>query len=346
MGFGDKGSSAKFTNANSSSNPMVASGEVIDVVMNPDHHWYKTDTPGADLGYVKVKLLGELVDYALSDEIQGHWIPPLNKNITSYPLKGEVVVLLRAATLGAMINPKDTGYYWLSVVNTWGDINSNAVPNVAFNPKNFVNDKLGDTFEEKELAVVQHYEGDTIMQGRFDNSIRLGATAVAGKPENTWSVGGTDGDPIMIISNGHSDTGDSHIEDINLNDSTIMLTKTQKIDLEPANAIADETVPVPSGGPSPMVAVGEYKDTSQVIINSDRLVFNSKTENIILSAKKEIGLSTASWKLNVSALADIVLEMLTNLEMETHPTACGMSAPPVQAAVYGMLKAQMEAMQQ
>ena len=38
--------------------------------------------------------------------------------------------------------------------------------------------------------------------------------------------------------------------------------------------------------------------------------------------------------------------MLTNLEMETHPTACGMSAPPVQAPVYGMLKGQMEAMKQ
>ena len=30
---------------------------------------------------------------------------------------------------------------------------------------------------------------------------------------------------------------------------------------------------------------------SQVIINSDRLIFNAKNENIILSAKKEIGLS-------------------------------------------------------
>ena len=64
MGFGDKGGSAKFTNANSGANPLVASGEVVDVVMNPDHQWYKAATPGADLGYVKVKLLGEQLDYS------------------------------------------------------------------------------------------------------------------------------------------------------------------------------------------------------------------------------------------------------------------------------------------
>jgi len=342
----EKGSPAKFTNANAAVSPMVASGEVLDVVMNPDHPWYRKDTPGVDLGYAKVKLLGEQVDYSFADEVQGYWIPPLYKNITSYPLKGEIVVLLKASTLAAQINPKEIGYYWLSVVQMWGDINSNAVPNVGFNPKNFINDTLGDTFSEKDISPVQHYEGDTIMQGRFDNSIRLGSTQLSGKPKNTWSVGSTDGDPIMFISNGHADTGDSHIEDVNDNDSTIVLTKSQKIDLKPANAIADETVTIPTGPVLPMTPISGYTGTSQVIINSDRLIFNSKKENIILSAKKEIGLSTATWKLNVSALADVILEMLTQLIQETHPTACGMSGPPVQAVTYSMLKAQMEAMKQ
>jgi len=346
MGFGDKGGSAKFTNANSGANPLVASGEVVDVVMNPDHQWYKAATPGADLGYVKVKLLGEQLDYSYADEVQGHWIPPLNKNISTYPLKGEVVVLIRAATLGAQINPKESAYYWLSTVQLWGDINNNSLPNVSFNPKNFVNDTLGDTFEEKTIAPLQHYEGDTVFQGRFDNSIRLGSTAVAGKPSNTWSIGSSDGDPIMFISNGHADTGDSHIEDINDNDSSIVLTKTQKIDLKPANKIAAQSVAVPTGPAIPMTPISGFMGSSQVIINSDRLIFNSKKENIILCAKKEIGLSTATWKLNVSALADILLETLTQLTQEVHPTACGMSGPAIQAPVYALLKGQMELMKQ
>ena len=346
MGFGDKGSSAKFTNANTEANPLVASGEVVDVVMNPDHQWYKAATPGADLGYVKVKLLGEQLDYSYADEVQGHWIPPLNKNVTTYPLKGECVVLVRATTLGAQINPKESSYYWLSTIQLWGDINNNTLPNVSFNPKNFVNDSPGDTFAEKEIAPLQHYEGDTVFQGRFDNSIRLGSTAVAGKPSNTWSVGSSDGDPIMFISNGHADTGDSHIEDVNDNDSSIVLTKSQKIDLKPANSIAAQTVPVPTGPPIPMVPISGYLGSSQIIINSDRLIFNSKKENIILSAKKEIGLSTATWKINVSALADILLETLTQLTTEVHPTSCGFSGPPVAAPIYTLLKGQMEAMKQ
>jgi hypothetical protein len=344
MGFGDRGGTAKFSNANSGANQGVASGEVIDVVRDPSHKWYMSKTAGADIGYVKVRFLGELANYSKNEDMFGQWIPPLNKNITTFPLKGEIVVLLRAASLAAQENPKDTQWYWLSVVQLWGDINSNAVSNIGFHQDSYVNDKLGDSFKEKDISPMQHYEGDTIFQGRFDNSIRLGSTN-SGKPANTWSIGSSAGDPIMFISNGHAKTGDTHIEDINNNASSIILTKSQKIDLKPANAIASQKVAVPTGPATPMTPINGYT-SSQIIINSDRLVFNSKKDNIILSAKKEIGLSTATWKLNVSALADILLETLTQLSQEVHPTACGLSGPAVQAPIYAMLKTQMELMKQ
>ena len=49
---------------------------------------------------------------------------------------------------------------------------------------------------------------------------------------------------------------------------------------------------------------------------------------------------------DIWSLGCVILEMLTQLIQETHPTACGMSGPPVQAVTYSMLKAQMEAMKQ
>jgi len=343
MGFGDKGRAASFTNGNTDVKPLITMGEVIDVVMNDSHEWYKDNT---DLGYVKIKFLGNRLSFGQVLESEGDWIPPLNKNISTYPLKGEVVVCVCATTLGAQVDPRETGYYWISAIQAWSDINNNAMPNVAFPNKSFKNTSLGDTFKEKDIKPMQHYEGDTIIQGRFDNSIRLGSTVVSGKPGNTWSVGSADGDPIMFISNGHADTGDAHIEDINDNESTVLLTSKQKIDLKPGSSIAAQTVTIPTGPVIPMIPINGYLGSSQVIINGDRLIFNAKKENIILAATKEIGLSTASWKLNVSALADVVLEMLTQLTQETHPTPCGLSGPPVQAPIYAQLKAQMEAMKQ
>ena len=345
--FGNKGRATSFTNDQAGNNQMIAAGEVIDVVMNDSHDWLVSKFGGAEIGYVKVKMLGEERERkTFNDELEGYWIPPLNKNIASYPLKGEIVLLVRAPNLGAQYRSQATQYYWVDTVQMFGDINVNAVPNISFNDDKFTNDTLGETFPEKDIKPVQHYEGDTIIQGRFDNSIRLGSTQLLGKPTNTWSIGSADGDPIMYITNGHADTGDTHIEDINDNDSTVLLTSKQKIDLKPANAIAAQTVAVPTGPVIPMLPINAYLGKSQVIINSDRLIFNAKSENIILSAKKEIGLSTATWKLNVSALADIVLEMLTQLTQETHPTPCGMSGPPVQAVTYNLLKTQMEAMKQ
>jgi|TARA_Y100000004_G_scaffold111929_1_gene125667 hypothetical protein len=346
--FGDKGRATSFNNDQAGNNQMVAAGEVIDVVMNDSHDWLVSKFGGAEIGYVKVKMLGEERERkTFNDELEGYWIPPLNKNIASYPLKGEIVLLVRAPNLGAQYRSQATQYYWVDTVQMFGDTNVNAVPNISFNDDKFTNDTLGETFSEKDTKPTQHYEGDTIVQGRFDNSIRLGSTQFLGKPGNTWSTPvSSDGDPIMIISNGHADTGDTHIEDVNDNDSTMMLTSTQKIDLQPANSIAAQTVAIPTGPVIPMKPINAYFGSPQVIINSDRLIFNAKKENIIISAKKEISLSTSKWKLNVSALADIVLTMLQQLVQETHPTPCGMSGPPVQAVIYSQLQAQMEAMKQ
>ena len=67
----------------------------------------------------------------------------------------------------------------------------------------------------------------------------------------------------------------------------IYLTSTQKIDLKPANAIAAQTVAVPTGPVIPMLPINAYLGKSQVIINSDRLIFNAKSENIILEINKK-----------------------------------------------------------
>jgi hypothetical protein len=99
---------------------------------------------------------------------------------------------------------------------------------------------LGVTFNDNNTIKNQPllpYEGDIIYEGRFGNSIRLGATVKNANLANTWSTEGTNGDPITIIRNGQGQPVDSDpfattIEDINKDDSSIYLTSNQKIVLE------------------------------------------------------------------------------------------------------------------
>ena len=104
---------------------------------------------------------------------------------------------------------------------------------------------LGNYFNEKlNTKSLLPYEGDFLLEGRFGNSLRFGATArhkeetvIPEEHKNPWSNGtkGSMGDPITIIRNGQSvalnEEGWMHaIEDINLDPSSIYMTSNHKID--------------------------------------------------------------------------------------------------------------------
>ena len=103
---------------------------------------------------------------------------------------------------------------------------------------------LGNYFSESlGIHPLLPYEGDTIIEGRFGNSFRMGATArhkeetvIPPEHKNSWSNGtkGSIGDPITIIRNGQSvaldDQGWLHaLEDINLDPSSIYMTSNQSV---------------------------------------------------------------------------------------------------------------------
>ena len=150
----------------------------------------------------------------------------------------------------------------------------------------------------------------------------------------------------MIVTNGHKESDDDKIEDINDDISTVMMTSTQKIDIKLANTESPETVAIPTGPVVDFQPLNQYKGTSQIIINSDRLIFNAKDNHVYIAAKKEISLSTSKWKLNVTAVADILEETLNQLTQETHPTPCGPSGVPINKDIYQQLLDQLRKMKQ
>ena len=147
------------------------------------------------------------------------------------------------------------------------------------------------TFVEKsDIHPLMPFEGDILFESRFGSSLRFGSTSKSkSKWTNNWSTSGDNGSSITILRNGQpKDTPPTPgylpiVEDINKDLSSIYLTSTQKI---PFNLSREEFPKwkTPPTTPSSFV-------NPQVIINSDRVIINSKNDSILISAKQSIGLS-------------------------------------------------------
>jgi hypothetical protein len=238
---------------------------------------------------------------------------PLQANIKNYPLINEIVYILYLPSNELLEKPLQRIPYYLPPINIWNSQHHNGIPTVeqATNQNtaddyldttsgNFRQIKdnssdvyLGKTFKERiNTYPLLPYEGDIIYEGRWGNSIRLGSTVTDANVSNEWSSVGTNGDPITILRNGQgSDPKEPWIprlEDINNDASSIYLTSTQKLPLLATSNINDSFEKSTSSIPtSPLQYEG-----NQITLNSGRLVFNAKSDSIILSSEKSIHLTS------------------------------------------------------
>ena len=190
---------------------------------------------------------------------------PFFSFIKKYPLRNEIVLIASTFDKNTYNSNSRTNYYFPDL-NVWNHPHHNALP-TGFDQDDTrsaadyqrteagisrqVTDgstdiNLGQYFSERlDIKPLLPYEGDTIIEGRFGNSIRFGSTVVQDDPElipeenkNIWSEGAIlpmIGDPITIIRNGQKrDINDNKgwihtTEDINSDDSSIYLTSNQQI---------------------------------------------------------------------------------------------------------------------
>jgi hypothetical protein len=125
-------------------------------------------------------------------------------------------------------------------------------------------------------------------EGRFGNSLRFGNTAKSNSQyKNSWSTSGENGDPITILRNGQPKNSSSEgwipiTENINNDLSSIWLTSYQKVPfrLSNENFISYTTPPTTPAS----------FNLPQIIFNSDRIVLNAKSDSVLISGQKSIGL--------------------------------------------------------
>jgi hypothetical protein len=205
---------------------------------------------------------------------------PLYPQFQYYPVLGELVFLEELPSAASQISSTATQKYYISTINIWGNNQQNSQP--ASSKAN-----LGITFvENPNIRPLLSFEGDHIVQGRQGNALRFSSTTKLYSNLNEWSNTGNEDSPITILSNGFSyDSNEKfHVEKINADDSSLYLTSTQQIPLQ-----TDKT-----GTLNPLtkpIDVSTYFN-AQVIINSDRVVLNSKKDEIMLFAKTNIELNT------------------------------------------------------
>jgi hypothetical protein len=246
---------------------------------------------------------------------------PYFSNFINYPLKNELIYIFSLPSPDIQNSNYQENYYYISPINVWNSNHHNGVPTIFQNedlPDSQKRDyqqtsagsvrrvtdgssdiNLGQTFSEiSNLKPIKKFEGDVIVEGRLGNSIRLGSTIVKdGNSLNNWSTNGLGGDPITIIRNGQGDLGSVGFlpteENINQDPSSIYLTTTQKIEIEPSSINYYSYKEEPPQLPKDYIQ-------NQIIISSGRLLFNSSTDHILLSSAKSISLSSNS-SLNIDA---------------------------------------------
>lgn len=243
-------------------------GRVKSIVMGP----FKSGTNERDLDYnnssdigkIRYELLYSPVATSFS-ELVSDAAYPIFSFIKHLPLINEIVFILIGPTEELNDRADRQQQFYFPAFDIWNHVNHAAFPNMdeysqylneTINLPNFSGNAvtgslpLGYTFIEKpNIRNLKPFEGDTILQARFGQSIRFGST-VTTVQETTWSENGIEGDPITIIQNSQGkrilkDPFSPIVEDINKDGSAIYLTSTQQINLLDINNFPLESFETP-----------------------------------------------------------------------------------------------------
>ena len=192
---------------------------------------------------------------------------PLDPNNLQIPVRGEVV-------LGTEFLGK---YYYMSKLNIQNSPIANTKPNISSYASKPVEDfQLGKYFTEnpngsKKLIT---REGDTILQGRFGNSIRLGSNQSEDFFNDPQTSDFIDSPNVKIVS-GISDIGNDenvyYQENLNTEINSIYLTTKEKVSFNYNNEEIDNI------------------DEPQITIQSDNIVFHGRKQFNVYADKVVLG---------------------------------------------------------
>mgnify|MGYP003645538596 FL=1 len=320
------------TQLNTLASNMI-SARVTDIILDDQHPKFNTYGKFSSLGTI----FFEAVEGSPSISSQiSQTASPLIPYLKNYPLVDELVLLFLLPNNQVNLNSNIKKYFYLNPIAIWNTPHLNAYPNLQSLPQtqpsqqksyqaieqgqtrksssetinySYNSPLVGGTFVERSnIHPLLAFAGDIITEGRWGNSIRFGSTAKSDSIlyGNNWSDTGENGNPITIIRNGQPEDASKEgylpiVEDINKDLSSIYLTSNQTVPL--ASSIGNN----PSVSALPPQNIISYQG-SQILLNSDRLVFNTKSNSIILNSKQSISIASIGPIGLYSKNNDIVLQ--------------------------------------
>jgi len=215
-------------------------------------------------------------------------------------------------------------WYYTSIVNAHGNINNSLLPFLQDQKTEETTDPASPitktgvgkkpeqiSFTEKDIVSIQPFQGDTLYADRFGSLLRFSSTHKKDLDkylEAPFWKGDKAGDPFVSITCGvlGSVTGKSSekyyvIEDPKKDASFIYLTSTQYFNtLKFSQRKVGKSVK----------SLNDYK-SGQVIIGSDRLVFDARKDEVLLISKKDVKIATPSWQTDMDEFFTLMENLIS-----------------------------------
>lgn len=289
---------------------------------------------------------------------------PLNTNIKRVPLIGESVLIIPSTISEGNSTKLVQRQYYIDIVSIQQNVHQNALPNVntikvtnnistyeevsAGNPNTSGGQSivdLGKGFVERtDVGSLQPFLGDILIEGRFGHSLRFGYSP---NESDTTQAPSWESDvvenPITILSNGRKSAGQYNkfiVENINDDLSSMWLTSTQKVGLTTSQKNIG-------------MGVDSQKNFNKpsAILNSDRIILNSKSDYIILSGAKSVNIATPKWAMDMDKMFTIlegIIQQLADLTSgtATFATGVGPTGPSTNVAQVQQLLTELKQMAQ
>ena len=269
--------------------------EVISVLLDDEELPDKTDGTGKDyslLGSITARMINSEKDTPVQNTSP---IRSLEPREHLYPIRGEYVVVVTY----------NKQQYYISGINMFGNVNSNVSPGLSgYRPDELIEeDFVYEHFEiDNEIRRLWPYQGDSIYQGRLGNSLRFGSNII---PNSHGDEEAKPNSPNILIRAGQLTDAENFNksgevtdlqnspkkpvkEDINSDGSSVWITTDQsiKLDITETNALNHEYMSSDQEDDQPK------EGGKQIVINSDRITFNSKKGRILGFSHNGIGFST------------------------------------------------------
>ena len=278
-------------------------GVVRDVITDNDHPLFQDrKVPFGRIGYIQFVPMGAL--FTSADE--GLYAAPLDKNITTLPLRNEKVDIIKTTTgyyyrrgngnISPNVDGESNTYStFFNEIKDDSSANSSEYQSTSntgiANKSTTTNDEtagFGEYFKSQADSIhpLKLFEGDTLLQSRFGQSIRFSGYNNSEKKLH----------PSIIIRNRENNNSQNELEkgshteeDINKDGSIISLTSGEfKLDFQPG-VVSDKGSSNFETKPGSFQKYPSELKGDQILINSGRIIISSKESEMIFYSKGNYG---------------------------------------------------------